>query len=74
MIDAMTKARSGKEYLDAIKRQVEKIWTVMEDDTDFYQNGALVNGQEYSQVQSNERGEQKKYIPIFFANMLSEKD
>lgn len=74
MIDAMTKARSGKEYLDAIKRQVEKIWTVMEDDTDFYQNGALVNGQEYSQVQSNERGEQKKYIPIFFVNMLSEKD
>lgn len=70
MLDAMTHARSLRDYLDAIKHKAERWSKIMEDDTDFYKNGTLVNGQFYANVASDERGQVKKYIPIFFVNQI----
>lgn len=72
MIDAMSKARNAKDVLEAVRRKGEKWVKIMEDDTDFYENGTIVDGEMYAQAQSDERGQAKKYIPIFFMNNVKE--
>ena len=44
----MANAHSAKDVLAALRRKGEKLYKIMEDDTDFYENGCLVNGQMYS--------------------------
>lgn len=70
MVDAMSKARNAKDVIDALKKKAERFSKIMEDDTDFYENGTLINGDTYTVVRSNEKGELKKYIPIFFVNQI----
>lgn len=50
MIDAMSKARNAKDVLEALRRKGEKWVKIMEDDTDFYENGTIVDGEMYTQV------------------------
>ena len=50
MVDAMSKARNARDVINALKQKGRKYIKIMEDDTDFYENGSLINGQEYTQA------------------------
>lgn len=70
--DAIKAAKGFKDICVAVKTLCKGIYTIWEDDTDFYRSGILVDGEEFTLGTGNLEGKQKKEVPIRYLNRISD--
>jgi copper chaperone CopZ len=70
--DAVKAAKGFKDICDAIKNLCKGIYTIWEDDADFYKSGILVDGEEFTAGTGDLKGRLKKEVPIRYLNRVSD--
>ena len=72
MLDAIGEAKSAKDVWKAIKNKAENIYKIREDDTEFNQNGIIVDGDTYLSTRGDYDNTPLRQIPIFFVNKVEQ--
>lgn len=72
MFDAIGHAKSIKDVAEALGTKAVSLFKVREDDTNFHENGGIIEGEEYQTTLSDYDGTPLKHIPIFFVNKVDQ--
>ena len=71
MMDALAKSKNAKDAYEAVKKKVENLWTIREDDENYNMNG-IIDGDEYMMTEGAFDNTPLRQIPIFFVNRVEE--
>jgi len=76
-VDIVARGIRGKMSAKAVAKNLlerMKIWKIRQDDTNYYQNGVILEGEEFNVINSDFDNTPLRQIPIFYVNKLEDQN